>query len=818
MEANLRYEVERRALDSALTDEEKLLAMSACEDLGSIEGMLEIEDLASKISTRKTTHSTVPPVTKVPSAWLESIEVEGFRGVGPSLSLSLNPGPGLTLVVGRNGSGKSSLSEGLEVLFTGTAARFEDKSTEWKSSWRNLHYDRRTRVSATLSVDGFGKVSATRSWSDEANYEQGRLRLRATKAEELTTEMLGWDQLERHRPFLSYAELSKLALQPSRSYDALSGVLGLASLSTTRKHFGQLRRSMKEREKSVVAQDAEMLSKLENSEDPRAIRAIDAIIGTGTQKRPEPDFAVLESIAIGARNPDIDAKTARLSQLARLHLGIDFLALSEAWSHAEEALAAHATEAAEAQSETARLLEMALNLLKGESPCPVCEQTLPEDARQSIQKRAVMLRDKVRAFSDAQSKTQKVMRQIEEAKAKCQALRPHFADEAFQQEIAQMVKSQNPVDFGVHGAQLESLLSERRETAESTLRELDLQFRPLQKALLSWLDARQDPAALRQKRLQLKHVEDWFKTVESDLRQQRVAPFRNEVLELWKRLGRGSDVALVDVDFAGSGTKRKLKLDSVVGGREAPAQGVMSQGELCAMALALFLPRTASKESPFRFVIIDDPVQAMDPVRVDALAEILASTAEHSQVIVFTHDERLPSALQRMQLPATVYRVDRRSESTIGIEQVADPVQNYLDDARALALTRELDERIKARVVPAFCRLAIEQAATTRYRRKQYQKGVSHHQVDNAIRDASRIYEVLSLALFLEKRDDEEVRQRLNADFGTSAVACIRSCNDGTHEGDHDYPSLVRSAELITKHLSGQKGAKAKSRKVSNRK
>jgi hypothetical protein len=43
-------------------------------------------------------------------AYLRSITVEGFRGIGPAATLTLTPGPGLTLVVGRNGSGKSSFA------------------------------------------------------------------------------------------------------------------------------------------------------------------------------------------------------------------------------------------------------------------------------------------------------------------------------------------------------------------------------------------------------------------------------------------------------------------------------------------------------------------------------------------------------------------------------------------------------------------------------------------------------------------------------------------------------------------------------------
>lgn len=39
--------------------------------------------------------------TVLRSVWLRSITVRGFRGVGPASTLTVEPGPGLTLIVGR---------------------------------------------------------------------------------------------------------------------------------------------------------------------------------------------------------------------------------------------------------------------------------------------------------------------------------------------------------------------------------------------------------------------------------------------------------------------------------------------------------------------------------------------------------------------------------------------------------------------------------------------------------------------------------------------------------------------------------------------
>lgn len=46
--------------------------------------------------------------------YLDSVAVAGSRGIGPRAWLKLSPRPGVTLVVGRNGSGKSSIAEGVE--------------------------------------------------------------------------------------------------------------------------------------------------------------------------------------------------------------------------------------------------------------------------------------------------------------------------------------------------------------------------------------------------------------------------------------------------------------------------------------------------------------------------------------------------------------------------------------------------------------------------------------------------------------------------------------------------------------------------------
>jgi transposase len=98
----------------------------------------------------------------------------------------------------------------------------------------------------------------------------------------------------------------------------------------------------------------------------------------------------------------------------------------------------------------------------------------------------------------------------------------------------------------------------------------------------------------------------------------------------------------------------------------------------------------------------------MDPSRVDGLARVLKSVAAGRQVIVFTHDDRLPEAVRRLDIDARIIEVTRHEDSVVELRPSLDPVSRNLDDARALARTAELPELVSQQVVPNFCRAAIE--------------------------------------------------------------------------------------------------------------
>ncbi len=99
-----------------------------------------------------------------------------------------------------------------------------------------------------------------------------------------------------------------------------------------------------------------------------------------------------------------------------------------------------------------------------------------------------------------------------------------------------------------------------------------------------------------------------------------MAPFAEKSAMVWDLLKQESNVRLGPIRLDGVATQRRVTVDGTGGA----ALSVMSHGELHALGLALFLPRATAPESPFRFVVIDDPVQSMDPAKVDGLARLLA--------------------------------------------------------------------------------------------------------------------------------------------------------------------------------------------------
>lgn len=351
-------------------------------------------------------------------------------------------------------------------------------------------------------------------------------------------------------------------------------------------------------------------------------------------------------------------------------------------------------------------------------------------------------------------------------------------------------------------ADLRDAVDFARTQAQEELDKRTAAWAPVAQALAAWSrDAREsraaDDAAKR-----LIRAKDWLKDAADAIRNDRLRPLSAQSPEIWAELRHESNVELGPVTLTGSSTRRRVTLDVTVDGVDGAALSVMSQGELHALGLALFLPRATVPASPFGFLVIDDPVQSMDPAKVDGLARVLHRVATTRQVVVFTHDDRLPEAIRRLRLPATVLEVRRRRESTVTVTVADDPVSRYLADARAMALSEHVSDEAKRLVVATQCRFAIEAAAHDRIRSDQLGKGERHTDVEQLVAHPRTLHEITTLAVFGDPSRAGDLYGRLSNMCGGGAVDAFKAIRDGAHRAHTgDLMSLIRQAEVIARKV-----------------
>jgi AAA domain len=124
----LHWVAQRIDEDENLSEEAGLLVLAALDSDAALDTYLD-----GGGSPTLPRPDTIPESEPEPAgAYLVSVQVQGFRGIGERVTLALTPQPGFTIISGRNGSGKSSLAEALEVALTGSTYRWKNKAAQWK--------------------------------------------------------------------------------------------------------------------------------------------------------------------------------------------------------------------------------------------------------------------------------------------------------------------------------------------------------------------------------------------------------------------------------------------------------------------------------------------------------------------------------------------------------------------------------------------------------------------------------------------------------------------------------------------------------------
>lgn len=333
-----------------------------------------------------------------------------------------------------------------------------------------------------------------------------------------------------------------------------------------------------------------------------------------------------------------------------------------------------------------------------------------------------------------------------------------------------------------------------QQEAARELEELDEQWRRCAARLAGWLDRARSAHCGKPRLRQLKAARKWLKEACAELREQRLRPFEDHSQRIWDQLRHESNVDLRAVRLSGSekASVRKLVMDVAVDGTEAAALGVMSQGELHSLALSLFLPRATAPESPFGFVVIDDPVQSMDPAKVHGLAKVLHDLGATRQVVVFTHDTRLQRAFKNQELPVTVLEVEREGRSVVTVRRVTDSIRQALDDARALACTPDLPTAAMTHVLPGICRTVLERAFTEAAWLRLHRAGLTEQEAEKTVTAAVTLKDIAALGLFGDPSRTGDVYREIGRRCNPRAVELTRQCQQGAHPTGTSMPDPRR--------------------------
>ncbi len=805
----VRVLVEERLAPSDVDAWTRAVLLAAFEGADRLDEMLVDGDAAGTVDASPAAAIGGGDDSAGSRVWLTGVRVEGFRGVAPVLELALTPGPGLVLVTGRNGSGKSSLAEAAELALSGTSDRA--KTTMWAEGLVNLHHGGSTSVEVTVRLDGQGDVrvgltltgdglAGSTGWAtrDGADFDLGAL---------------GREQaVGRYRPVLTYGELAQLSVgKRSALFDPLNRILGLESLTEADAVLRSAETAQGQPKKDAVVRRKTVLALLEASGDERAIPLRDALTGR------TPDTSVARALLAADKVATVGASGAApgwapLTGPAQPEVDAAAAELGAALAGQEQEAATVAGQA----GRLAELLRLAVEHRQGpDDLCPVCgvgrlDETWLEQARAEMDRQTEVARV-ASAARDRRKRAALAARRLvwpvpavlkEPAVAGADPARALAAWRSW--EAAGRPDGDDAAlarDLPALAQDLGAALTELGAAAAAVLAEQDRDWQPLAEQAQAALTLTDEAAAAAPRLAAVKSARAWLNDASEEIRSDRLRPFANQATGIWAALRQESNVSLGGVTLTGRNTSREVHLKLDVDGVPGP-RAVLSQGELAALGLALFLPRSVAEESLFRFVIVDDPVQSLDPSKVDGLARVLHVLAVERQVVVFTHDNRLPKSLRHLDLQFTHYELDRGERSVVTAGKVDDPVLQHLKDADALAKDTVLPPDLLALAVAGYCRDAVEDAAIEVARRRLLGEGRTVEETDLAVGTAGTTRARLGLALMGDPRVKPKVLDTALLPLGGTKNLLDR-CVDAVHEPDatEDLKELLASTTRFVEAL-----------------
>lgn len=628
---------------------------------------------------------------------LLAIELEGFRGFAETQRLDLDADA--IVIRGDNGSGKTSLVDGLLWLFCGELRhltdrvkglrRTEDAVTnrfhgsaarvrlEVRSSGRDYSFtrtgdERRTTLTCLLDEnpvkDAEGVLAKAFGHTDMSSLQQaivawGLLRQDAISA---ALDLSGGALHERLSGIIGLERVTAFATAATSASDTLirERTAARAALKrATERYSGAVERRDLARKAASASEDAGVILR-------RGLSRVSAVLPPGVSiSIDDPSLEAVAEFGQFMRQliDAFEAKHERIAALAARERDSD--AAVQAAEAAMESAGRHAVDASERAPASAQLAALALGMLGDR--CPVCDQTIDEETvrehleemRASAERLATSAQQAQDALARAQAELAEIRERARQRSEAEEALRVARAATAELLERAKprLAVASEPPDDDRSRELLEGLRQARDRLAElyrdaqsvggAHLAQLENEVEALGGELGT---AQAEVDLLESRSSQAKSLEHAAHQAAENIVQRALSTLQPSFAEVFDRLN--PNPAFTELLARQDVFRNQNQVVPVVRDRERNIDAnpllVFSEGQLNVVALSYFLGMALNaQEAIVPFLVLDDPLQALDVVAILGFADLCRRIREERQLIVTTHDRRFADVLVRKLSP-----------------------------------------------------------------------------------------------------------------------------------------------------------------------
>jgi DNA repair exonuclease SbcCD ATPase subunit len=618
---------------------------------------------------------------------IRTLTIDGFRGVAGRLELDLDADT--VLISGGNGAGKTVITDAirwclsgripsLEQRQQGEARKFDyvvsafrpgDKATvtlDLIADGQEIELHRRGNArESTLKIDGAAAASAAHVFeaeSEDALREAvGSL---AVLGQDVVSDFANGRSDERHMSLRALLGLQRLG----EFEEAIQRTVSVARQEA--KKAGEQMQLLRQRHQATQQRLDDFRQSVSPAGRDRLLQQARSLADhTGTIAVSLPPEVDADAIGTVAR--EISGLIEQLVQIAPLSAQLE---VELGKPHSEEAVAHAAQNLEKAEARVAalseqepwqRLADAALPLLG--PTCPVCEQAIEPGA---VTRHLHALIDQAGTEGDDLPQARA---RFEAARVELNAVRAnHDRAEAAKASLREALDSWRTSLAGLTyvSVPIESLDS--REIAKLRPQAEDLRDRwrdiyssvaaPSGKAEIEGLEhvldqlsadvtsAEQQSERLAQRLRAARKAADAAKRACLEITERDLARLEPALRRIYRRLDPHPAFTEIDFQHQFSNTKGRTTTqveDPRTGTKTNPAVA-FSEGQLNATAISLFAALVLTVETPrFPFVLLDDPLQALDGTSALGLAELCRELRKFRQLIVTTHDRRFAALLER---------------------------------------------------------------------------------------------------------------------------------------------------------------------------